>query len=362
MPTEIKLEKLGLPRGYKPLAANRNLLYLYHAGSIVPYDQEKNAWGTPIQLERPTWKDRCRLLVRLFRREPRTALYQNGQLLLVWKKSVYTIDVQTGKITLVQRPREGFSDPLQLCPAVGTLYQAHWGDYGPNPDRACVQIYGLTPGGTAEVVYTFPAHSVRHVHGIVPHGTDGYYIFTGDNEPDAGIYHADLSFSHVEPVARGSQQYRAVVGFATEQGLLYATDAVNEPNYIYLIKPDGTTQTITGLNGSCIYGGRYKDGYLFSTTVEPDERNRGPLSWISYQRGAGILSDEVHLVFVDRDMSPRIVGKFKKDLLPMKLFQYGSIQFARRETGEVILYPVAVKKMDARALALHDDENGDGCE
>lgn len=198
--TELKLEKLGLPRGYRPLVANQNTLYLYHADSIIPYDLEEELLGEPILLERPTKRDRCRLLVRLFRREPRAALYKNDQLLLVWRKLVYTIDVYTGKIALVQRPREGFSGPLQLCPAIGKLYQAHWGDYGPNLNRACVQIYGLTQGGAAEIVYTFPAGSIRHIHGITPDGQGGYYIFTGDNEPDAGIYRANLSFSHVEPV------------------------------------------------------------------------------------------------------------------------------------------------------------------
>lgn len=350
--TPWTLQKLALPRGAKPLAAHGDTLYLYRSGAIIRYDRKEQTRNTVAQLERTCWKDRSRLLVRLLRREPRTALLQDGQLILVWKKSVYTVDLHTGGLTLVQQPRAGFSDPLQLCPAQGNGYRAYWGDYGPNPERTYVQIYGLTDSGTAEVVYTFPAGSVRHVHGITPDGQGGYYIFTGDNEPAAGIYHADEAFSRVEPVACGSQQYRTVVGFATEQGLLYATDAVNEANHIYLRTPDGTTKTIAPLNGSCIYGARCRDGYLFSTTVEPDERNQGFWSWFSYRRGEGILSDEVHLVLVDREMKPLVIRSFRKDRLPMKLMQYGCVQFAAEWDGRVFLYPVAVKKTDGVPFAL----------
>lgn len=354
---ENRIEKLGLPKGYRPLAANKDIVYLYHAGYIVLYNWNKQTWNQKILLEKPGWKDCCRLLVRLFRREPRTAIYKNGKLVLVWKRSVYSVDLNTGRMSLIQNPKTGFSSPLQLCPATdGDIYQVYWGDYGPNSKRLEVNIYGLAADGKVNVIYTFAKGQVRHIHGIVQDGTKGYYIFTGDNEPNAGIYHADLSFSKVEPVACGDQQYRAVVGFPTEQGLLYATDAVNEPNHIYLLSSEGTLQVIMGVNGSCIYGSKYRGGYLFSTTVEPDERNQGLLSWISYKRGQGILSDRVQLIFVDVNMRPSILTELKKDLFPMKLLQYGCIQFAEGKDETAFLYPVAVRKYDGLTLQLRADE------
>ena len=353
--TQWYLCKLPLPRGAKPLAADGNILYLYRRGAVIRYSLADHACDTLAQLASPSWKDQSRLLVRLLRREPRTAVYYKGILVLVWNKCVYTVDVRTGKAEQVHQARPGFSDPLRLClPAEGdsTVY---WGEYGSNREHADVRIYGLREDGTVDVVYTFPQNSVRHIHAILPDGKDGYYIFTGDNEPDAGIYHADPAFSQVLPVACGKQQYRAVVGFSTEHGLLYATDAVNEPNYIYLRKADGTKHTIAPLNGSCIYGGRYKDGYLFSTTVEPDERNRGFFSWFSYRRGEGILSDSVQLVFVDQQMRPSVVTEMRKDRFPIKLMQYGCIQFAEGADGRVFLYPVAVRKNDGTPFSLQAD-------
>lgn len=123
------------------------------------------------------------------------------------------------------------------------------------------------------------------------------------------------------------------------------TDAVNEPNFVYCLKKNGELVKVCQLNGSCIYGTRCGTGFLFSTTVEPDERNRGPLSWISYKRGEGVLSSEVHLVHVDENMNSQIIARLKKDWLPMKLFQYGSIQFASGSQQKVWMYPVAVSNI-----------------
>ena len=47
-----------------------------------------------------------------------------------------------------------------------------------------------------------------------------------------------------------------------------------------------------------------------------------------------------------------ILEKFKKDSLPMKLMQYGAIQFPKGITDELWCYPVAVKKYDGVALRL----------
>lgn len=336
--------------GYKPLCYIKGTLYLYRKGYI--YRLVENQPEKVIQVYSSTAKESLRVLARLFRTEPKYAVPINeSQMLLVGHRAIKAVDVEKQVVEDISSSKEGFSDPLNICAGSGK-WVALWGDYGSNAEHDSINIYGLTQENKVETVYSFKSGQVRHIHNIIPKRSAGYYIFTGDQEKDAGIYKANVPFDQVEPVEIGKQQYRAVIGFDTPKGLLYATDAVNEKNYVYLFDGKGEPQKICALNGSCIYGTEFQGKYYFSTTVEPDENNRGVTSWISPKRGEGILSDEIYLVEIDEEMNFKTIEKFKKDALPMKLMQYGAIQFPKGNTDELWCYPVAVKRHDGVALKL----------
>lgn len=336
--------------GYKPLCFIKQVLYLYKKGFI--YALVNDSPQKVIRVYKNSAKECIRALSRLFRTEPKFAVPINeSAMILVGHHVMKIVDVEKRTVRNIGLSREGFSDPLNVC--VGKeRWVALWGEYGSNTNHDAINIYGLTAKNEVEVVYTFEKGQIRHIHNIIPKISSGYYIFTGDQETQAGIYEADALFTKVKPVKIGKQQYRAVVGFDTEMGLLYATDAVNEKNYVYVLNGKNEPEIVCGLNGSCIYGIEFQDKYYFSTTVEPDENNRGITSWISPKRGKGILSDEVCLVEIDDKLYFRIVLKYRKDALPMKLMQYGVIQFPRGNTKELWCYPVAVQKYDGRALKI----------
>lgn len=350
----VKSKKTAMFKGYKPLVHTEAGLVLYNKGTLWLYADQKIQLF--MRLRGSNWKDGSRLFVRLFRREPKTAVAVQKKILLCWNRKIDYIDAETKRCTTVFSVREGFSDVLNICPVENDEYIAFWGDYGSNAQREAVYIYGMKVDGKVDILHTFSAGTIRHVHNIIPKKTGGFYILTGDTEETAGIYTADELFRNVEPVALDKQQYRVVVAFDTEQGLLYATDAVNEPNHIYLLTGDGACREIAGINGSCIYGTKYGADYLFSTTVEPDENNRGIFSWLSYRRGKGILSDEVHLISVTEQLEVSLLVDFRKDLLPMKLFQYGSIQFPQGESDSLWIYPVAVRQSDGTAMMIEGSE------
>ena len=336
--------------GYKPLCYIKKTLYLYRKGFI--YRLVKNQPEKVVRAYSNTTKESLRVLARLFRTEPKYAVPINeSQMLLVGHRTIKVVDVEKQAVSDISSSREGFSDPLNICVGSGK-WGALWGDYGSNAEHDSINIYGLTQENKVETAYSFESGQVRHIHNIIPKLSGGYYVFTGDQEKRAGIYKTNAAFDQVEPVKIGQQQYRAVVGFDTPKGLLYATDAVNEKNYVYLLDGKGEPQKICALNGSCIYGTEFKGKYYFSTTVEPDENNRGVTAWISSKRGEGILSDEVYLIEIDDEMNFKTIEKFKKDTLPMKLMQYGTIQFPKGITDELWYYPVAVKKYDGVALRL----------
>lgn len=339
--------------GYKPLCFINKVLYLYKKGYV--YALVDSQLSKIVHIYPSSIKEVSRFTSRLFRTEPKYAVPVGMEkMLIVGHRKILLVDIETKAITEVANSREGFSDPLNVCESK-EKWVSVWGDYGPNPDGESINIYGMTSDNKVDRIFSFEKGQIRHIHNIIPRINGGYYIFTGDQEERAGIYKTDSKFEKVEPVKVGKQQYRAVVGFDTPKGLLYATDAVNERNYVYLLRADQEPEKLYDLNGSCIYGTEYHGSYYFSTTVEPDENNRGLLSWVSKKRGKGILSDEVYLVAADSQMQFRIVVKQKKDFLPMKLMQYGAVQFPRGILEELWCYPVAVKSNDGNAMLLQGE-------
>ena len=303
---------------------------------------------------------RFHLVNRLMRMEPRCAgrLDEERFVVNVLGK-VWLLDCNERKVTELLKLRFGYS-LLNFCEKDGSLY---WGDYGANPNYEEINIYRLDNSLNLTIVYSFQAGSIRHIHNIIKDGS-GFIILCGDNESQAGIYRANADWSEVEPLKVGQQKYRAVVGFFHNGGLFYATDSVETENHLRLIEDDGTEKILTAINGSCIYGGETKNYFLFSTTVESHEGG-GIRRMFSTQLGGGIKSKDVHILAVSKkDLSIRIIKKYKKDKWPMKLFQYGRAPFAGGQTEAidgVWCYPIACVGTKGRSeyISLNNEWNKD---
>ena len=221
-----------------PLVILNERLYLYKKGTVYLHD--KNGYSRVDDLWLRSWKDISRVTVRLFRREPKCAVsIDEDKILIAGQKKIFLLNVKYKEVKVIAYSREKFSDPLNICVTSGK-WLALWGDYGPNAEHDEIYVYGLTAELKVERIYKFEAGSVRHIHNIVAKQSgDGYYIFTGDREDTAGIYESDNQFQTVMQRKTGEQRYRAVAGFDTKKGLLYATDAVNHKNYIYILGGGG---------------------------------------------------------------------------------------------------------------------------
>lgn len=280
-------------------------------------------------------------------------------------KKIYYISLKKKAINKIFDIPDGFSEPLNYCIPLrsNSSFNVFFGDYGNNPERQCVSIYGIDRELSVKKVYTFKKGDIRHVHNIIPDAyKDGYYILTGDNEEKAGIYWSNRDFSVVKPVFIGEQRARAVAGFVTPAGLLYAMDSVSKKNYIWLLTEKNEEvflKKIGDLNGSVIYSTKYLSGYLLSTTVESPERsNNSKLSLLSVKRGEGILSNDVQLVYINENFEVSTLKQFKKDSLPYKLFQYGAVKFPcdLENSKSLVIYPTAVRKYDGDTLVLDERE------
>lgn len=293
-----------------------------------------------------------RLANRLLRMEPRCVeRLDDDRFIICYSQSVCLLDFCNQSLSPIQTSRSGFSNPLNLCSDGQYVY---WGDYGDNSTHEEVNIYRVDASLNTEVIYSFPKGAIRHIHNIIwDDANKKFYILTGDLEETSGIYESDSEWKDVRPVVVGSQQYRAVVGFPYENGLVYATDSVSEENQIYLLQ-DGGVKSLAPFPGSCIYGTETKDYYVFSSTVEPPE-GRGFFNLFTYKLGKGIKDRYAHIITVRKsDLKVEEVYKAKKDIWPMKLFQYGTFMFPKGQNkSNDLFFNVVACKGDGETQQIH---------
>lgn len=339
-----------------------NLLYLYDDGcgllfenqTIYKLDTRGEHKERIVSLHSSKTKSllcHFRLAVRLLRLEPRCAeRLDKNKFVVCYAHKIWILDIKNKLFDVLQESREGFSNPLNLCSDGKSVY---WGDYGDNVQRKEVNIYRLTSDLKVETIYTFPKRAIRHIHNVIWDEIHmRFFILTGDLEESSGIYVADEKWKTVNPVFTGSQQYRAVVAFPCGEGLIYATDSIKDENNIYLLQ-EGNVKLLAPFPGSCIYGAETKDYYAFSSTVEPSE-GRGLFNLFSYKLGSGIKDRYAHMVIVRKsDLQVQELLKVKKDLWPMKLFQYGALTFPKGQTqSEELYYNIVACKGDGKISSL----------
>ena len=234
----------------------------------------------------------------------------------------------------------------------------YFGGYLGNDEKKPVNIYRRVGVDKWEVVYTFPDGVINHVHNIVP---DPYrnclWVFTGDFDEASAIWKVTDNFKKVERILFNDQKYRACVVYALPEGLLYATDAPFADDYIYLMNTETyEVKEVFPLDGSCIYGCKWKDKYVFSSTVEGDGRNMSRIEWLfTRKRGSGIKDNYVHMYAGNLQEGFKEVYKEKKDCMPYYTFQFGVFKFPVGFNDSDTLYfqPVATKKNDLKLMSLN---------
>lgn len=210
---------------------------------------------------------------------------------------------------VTHRVRRGIRPLHVTAVPSGRIY---WGEYFDNRERAEVYIYvSADRGDTWQVAYTFPARSIRHVHNILyDRWGDCLWILTGDEGAECKVLRASCDLRSVEVVLAGDQQARAVAAIPTENGLYLSTDTPLERNHVYCLDRKGKIAQVGDLASSSIFGCKVTGAMFFSTMVEPSAVNTGR---------------EVHLSGSRNGTNWQVLARWKKDILPMRYFQYGNI-------------------------------------
>lgn len=343
-------------KGYQILYIDSDLILLYRNFGIYQYIIRTDCVQKVCSIKTSTMKcilSRLRLSNRLLRLSPRCCeKLSNSQYVLSLCNKLWVVNTATCTVSVINTERAGFSTALNLCRCDNKLY---WGDYGTNSLYDSVNIYELDERLEMKTVFSFPKGSVRHIHNIIFDRVQScFWILTGDNEEKAGIYKATKDWKTITSFKNGKQKYRAVVGFPSHGGLIYATDSVEHDNYLYYVNQQGNESMLSPIGGSCIYGGESKDYFLFSTTVESPE-GRGIKAMLSTKLGGGIKDRNFHLLAVDKNtLKVSSIKSFRKDIWPYKLLQYGYvfIPSGQNNTNEIWINPMACVGYDGANIKI----------
>jgi len=215
-------------------------------------------------------------------------------------------------------------------------------EYGDNASRQPVEIIRSRDGGLSwSIVYTFPAGSIKHAHGVY---FDSYinklWIPTGDFKGECFMMCADLDFKEVITHGDGGQRWRAVGMFFTNDKVIWAMDSPLERSYIQsLDRKNLVLSEGQSFPGPVWYTKCLSDGIaLLQTSVEV---------------GQGVIDNSSH-IFASIDMHHWVcVASYKKDILPMKYFKWGVISFSdgAQTSDNFSFFGEALKGLDGRAYS-----------
>lgn len=252
---------------------------------------------------------------RLFRFHVHHAIrFNKNKIVIIGFKRIYSYDLNTGELNSDILMGSG-RRPLNICNAGDS--KIYYGEYFNNRDRMPVCIYGSV-GEDLKFEPVWQFKDVRHIHGVF---FDPYYnniwITTGDTDDESGIWVTNDNFHALEKVIGGNQQFRAVQLLFTEKYIYFGSDTPLERNFIYRInRNSGRTEKLNEVESSVFWGCKVKDYLFFSTSVEPSTVNKTRYACIW-----GSPDGEKW----------KCIKKFKKDIYPIKLFQYGQIYFPSGE-------------------------------
>lgn len=315
-------------RNMRPLLFDGEVLYCSRFSTIYATSDLGRSFSRVASLQVSGWKGVCGRWSKLARRVLRTDVYRmrclaNGNQLFVFQGGIFTrragsdAALKTFAVTRGSRPISLDAKPDGL---------AVFGEYFSNPLREPVHIYGSRDGGlTWGVVYTFPAGSIRHVHGIsYDPWEDCFWICTGDYHDECQLLRAAADFQDVHVVRQGGQHNRFYSILVQSQRLVMATDTPLEENYVCTYdKATGRFDKVQPIENSSFYcceaGGRI----FVSTVAEPSPCNDSQAVYVWMNEGKNAASWR-RIMTLEVDALERL-GRLPK--VPKGLFQYPRVFF-----------------------------------
>ena len=286
---------------------------------------------------------KLRLTRRALRLDKSNAVFNRARdgVVVIYRGNVFFFDLTAGALTKTAELRQ-CRNVLHGGIAV-TPHGIYFGEYGSNPVRDAVPVWRSTDDGRSwQVVYEFPAKSIRHVHGVYHDPfTDRLWLPTGDRAGECYVASANADFSDVVTHGDGTQVWRPVSMFFEADRIVWPMDSELQTSHLQVFdRASGRLTEHRAFPGPVWYGKRFTDGLaILQTTVEI---------------GAGVQSDCSHL-FVSENLTDwHEVAKFKKDLWPVRHFKAGVIAFAdgSQASDDFVLFGEALAGLDGKSLQV----------
>lgn len=265
-----------------------------------------------------------RLTARVFRSD-KCNLYRNRRGNLMGIRAGYAYRIQDSQVVKLFRINGDCVLHGSICEdAQGNFY---FGEYFMNPERRPVRIWRVNHDLTSWRLAA-SLENIRHVHGVYPdpYHNHTFWVTVGDYAGECYLLRTDDEFKTCQYYGDGSQTWRAVRLFFTQDHVCWLTDSHIEPNLACRMnRCSGQLETGQSLAASGWYGCRTREGlFLAFTTIE---------------RGPAIRTDisEV-LASMDAFHWEKIHG-FKKDFWrPLQVFKYGVISCPSGEMSNECVY------------------------
>ena len=324
---EWKIQEIPELKGYTVEWAQPGRFYLSRRNLIYRSDDLKPPFKKIAEIDAALWKrlgSRVRLGQRLLRFMVTNAIeLGDGALFVTFDRSVGIIrNGRHEELSGLVRPCR----VLRSACAVDADGNVFFGEYLMNNERGEMRVYKYERGSTGvKVVHTFPAGSVRHIHGIYFDLFSGsLYCLTGDVEGECKILRTSDGFQTLETVGEGGESWRAVSILFTQDSFYYGTDGEVRANNIFKVNRDDLSRTDVGeVSGTVFYSKQVGEDLFFTTTAEnaPSQKENVAALW-----------------HVDQNDKCTEIAKFKKDLWHPTLFQFGTIHFPYMNKFDDTLY------------------------
>ena len=352
--------------GFKPLYWIGKRLIVSRGYTLYWTDEALSAPRVFARLPVPSsWriKSFSRISERIFRGGIQTAERIDPDHILVTTRTIlWRVNLISGEVAMdfmiPDNRRLLFLTALDVD-ADGTV-QLAFGEYFDNPSKVPVRIWTRDRGvrGIWSCSFTFSSGEINHVHNIC-RGTNSteWYVLTGDFGGGAGIWRTDASFSFMTPVVRGSQAHRATwLRTHWDGSMTFATDTqlqFNSLRTLTLAQDAATTEELAPTAGSSIYYQFANDGIYFSTAVEPGKPTGSFIrDLFSSEIGEGIRGSDAVIYHFGPTVGMSEIFRARKDIIPLRLGQFGSFMFPSGTcpAGYLAVYAVALRGYDDQCL------------
>ncbi len=255
--------------------------------AVVHYVDERGTWGTKgqkILFRKPSekgwqiiakfpfiWEDLFdwnRLASRALRIE-KCIVYPTelGKLLGIRKGKVYDLSAGNARELFSIQGRAPLLRGV-ACSANGELF---FGEYLSNKDRGPVNIWAVRSDlSSYRKAYTFPASSIRHIHGLYndPFKPERIWVTTGDLDGECYIWYSDDGFKSIERIGNGTQLWRAVGLLFTEDSVNWFTDTnLADNHFVSMNRKSMEADILFDVDNSTLYSCKTTDGYYIASTI-----------------------------------------------------------------------------------------------